>query len=226
MFDSEGTDMTYLLTQITSSKAIPIVSAILGIAFLASCTYGPPKIRAHITNVKAKPDSHLIAVAVEYEEFREATGINTFPSDGTPKVLDQKAKIYLCNAETLEVTRVAFVTPKNTVRIGWQPWIIGWHGDSLFFQISGQKGTAVSDSKTITITYRIDPLGQVLESTAAPGNVVFQANSGPLPQGKFVRISKGYDTIDVRTEGTRSLRTLFRIDAKRAELVAVKESNK
>jgi len=32
MFDSEGTDMTYLLTQITSSKAIPIVSAILGIA--------------------------------------------------------------------------------------------------------------------------------------------------------------------------------------------------
>jgi hypothetical protein len=219
--------MPYPFTQATNSiKALPILAAILGIALLATCSHGPPKIRAHIANVRAKPDSQVIAAAVEYVKFREAKGINAFPNGGIPKVLDQKAKIYLCDAQTLEVTKVASVTPKDTVRLGWQPWILGWLGDSLFFKISGQKGTKRHNSNLNIIIYRIDPDGRVSEIPDAPAGLVFQNNTGPLPQGTFVRISKGYDTIDVRTEKDRNLRTLFRTETEEGELVAVRESNK
>mgnify|MGYP001827345388 CR=1 FL=1 len=208
------------------SKSIRAAVVLLGAALLASCSYGPPKIRADITNARAKPDSHLIAVAVEYEQYREATGINAFPNGGIPKYLDQKAKIYLCNVETLEVRRLASVTPSDIVKLGWQPWVLGWVGDSLFFQISGQKGTKLQETQTNKVVYRIDGNGQVSEVANTPENFVFQQNTGPLPQGSFVRISKGYDTIAVRTERDASLRALFRTDTNEGELVAVGESNK
>ena len=207
------------------SKSIRTAVVLLGAALLLSCSHGPPKIRAHITNARAKPNSHLIAVAVEYQHYREPTGINAFPNGGIPKYLDEKAKIYLCNVDTLEVRRLASATPSDIVKHGWQPWVLGWVGDSLFFQISGQKGTKLYETKN-KVVYRIDGNGQVSEVANTPDNLVFQQDTVPLPKESFVRISNRYDTIAVRTERDASPRTLFRIDTNEGELVAVQESNK
>jgi hypothetical protein len=168
----------------------------------------------------------LIAVAVEYQHYREPTGINAFPNGGIPKYLDEKAKIYLCNVDTLEVRRLASATQSDIVKLVWQPLVLGWVGDSLFFQISGQKGTKPKDVQTNKIVYRIDGNGQVSEVANTPENFEFQQNTGPLPQGPFVRFSKGYDTIEVHTEKNTSLRKLFKTETEEGELVAVRESNK
>jgi len=199
----------------------------LCVALLSSCSYGPPVTRAHVANVRAKPDSHSIAVAVKYQKFREPTGVNSFPNGGIPKILEQKAKIYVCDADTAQVRRVACVTPEESVRLGWAPWILGWIGDTLYFQVTGQPGTTLKDIKSASpIVYSIDADGRVSQQTEAPKSLEFQNNTGPLPQGTFVRISNGHTTIDVRTENTDRLRTLFKTDNKDGELVPIIESNK
>ncbi|MGM0766667.1 MAG: hypothetical protein ACQEV6_01445 [Pseudomonadota bacterium] len=207
-------------------KLIGSAVVLLCATFLASCSYGPPQIRAHITNARAKPDSHWIAVAVEYQHYQEPTGINAFPNGGIPKYLSEKVKIYLCNVETLEVRRLVSATPSDIVKLGWQPWVLGWVGESLYFQISGQKGTKLNETKTNKVVYRIGGDGQDSEVANTPDNLVFQQDTGPIPKGSFVRISNRYDTIAVRTERDASPRTLFKIDINQGELVAIQESNK
>jgi hypothetical protein len=204
-----------------------ILFIILLVGLLSSCSFGPPETRAHITNVRAKPDSHSIAVALKYEKLQEPTGINSFPNGGIPKMLDQKAKIYVCDAETAQVKRVAIITPEERVKIGWKPWILGWLGDSLFFKVSGQAGTSLEDiQNSRPIIYRIDADGRVSKLAETPENLEFQSNTGPLPRSSFVRYSKGYDTIDVRTDKTTELRTRFKTEIKDGELVPVIETNK
>jgi len=199
----------------------------LCVALLSSCSYDSPVTSAHVANVMAKPDSHSIAVAVKYQKFREPTGINRFPNGGRPKILEQTAKIYVCDADTAKVKRVARITPEESVRLGWEPWILGWIGDTLYFQVTGQPGTTLQDIQSANpLVYSIDADGRVSQHTEAPKSLEFQNNTGPLPQGTFVRISKGHNTIDVRTENTERLRTLFKTETKYGELVPVLESNK
>jgi hypothetical protein len=82
----------------------PFLFMALLAGLLLSCSFGPPEIDVSIANVLAKPNSHFIAVALKYVEFREPAGIiNTFPNGGIPKILDQKAKIYICDAESAQV---------------------------------------------------------------------------------------------------------------------------
>ncbi len=218
--------MEYLLRGPDSASHTILRSiTFLCVALLSSCSYGPPLTRAHVANAMAKPDSHSIAVAVKYQKFREPTGVNSFPNGGIPKILDQKAKIYVCNANTAQMKRVACIAPEESVRLAWEPWILGWIGDTLYFQVSGQPGTTLKDIQNARpVVYSIDTDGRVSQETEAPTTLEFQNNTGPLPQGTFVRISKGHDTIDVRTENTDRLRTLFKAEANDGELVPVIDS--
>lgn len=205
----------------------PLVPILIA-GLLSSCSFGPPETRAYISNVRAKPDSQSIAVAVRYEKFRSPTGfINTFPNGGIPKILDQEARIYLCDAETAVVKRIATVTPEKDVQLGWEPWVMGWVGDSLHFKISGQSGTRESDIRhPIPIIYCLDATGRLSMVREAPEALEFQSNTGPLPQHSYVRYTEGHKTIDVRTKNMTEARTLFKIEANGGELVSVSESSK
>jgi hypothetical protein len=87
-------------------------------------------------------------------------------------MLDQKAKIYVCDAETAQVKRVAIIMPEDGVKIGWEPWILGWVGDNLFFKVSGQAGTSLEDIQDSRPTvYRIDADGRVSQLAEAPENL-------------------------------------------------------
>ncbi|OVE76032.1 hypothetical protein BVX97_02530 [bacterium E08(2017)] len=205
------------LTTISSMLAIALAAGLM-----TSCTYGPAQTRSQIHNVRAKPDSHTIAVSVSYSHFRDATGINAFPNGGVPKVLDEEARIYVCDVHTREVRKVAAISPPERVRLGWSPWVLGWVDDSLFFQLSGQSGTSLKDIQNSSpVYYSVTSDGKVTEGVALPENVSFQSNSGPLPEGSFVRISRNSETIGIRTEQMSDLMPTFMIDSTEAELVPV-----
>ncbi len=207
---------------------MPILLIIPSVGLFSSCSFGQPETRAYISNVRAKPESHTIAVALRYERFQNPSGfINTFPNGGIPQILDQKAKIYLCDAETGDIKKAATVSPEKIVQLGWEPWVMGWIGDSLFFKISGQSGTSVKDIRdSKPLIYCIHANGRLLKLKEAPEGLEFQSNTGPMPQGSYVRYSKDHNTIDVRTENRTEAKTLFKIEFNDAELVPVKESNK
>jgi hypothetical protein len=205
-------------------KQLLCLSALLLVAAqLASCSHGPPFERVQLENVRARPNSHLIAVALQYQKLREPTGfINTFPNGGVNKVLDEKAMIYICDIDTLEVNRVVSLSPPEGVRHSWSVWILGWAEGSLYFKLTGQPGTSSKDfHNKRMIVYKYDRDGLLSEAREVPDDIAFQHNSGPLPKGPFVRVSKGHAEIDVMTEKMTQPRTLFRtVNAEKA-LVAV-----
>jgi hypothetical protein len=84
------------------------------------------------------------------------------------------------------VKRVAIIMPEDGVKIGWEPWILGWVGDNLFFKVSGQAGTSLEDIQDSRPTvYRIDADCRVSQLAEAPENLEFQSNTGPLPRSNF-----------------------------------------
>jgi hypothetical protein len=195
--------------------------------FLTSCDYGPPRIYTNIENVRAKPASHIVAVSVKYKQLRDPTGINTFPNGCVSKVLDEKAKIYLCDIDTSEIRKVASLSPPKNMKNSWQPWVLGWANDNLFFKMTGQAGTKLKDFKNLnTIIYQLDLNGKLSEVNEIPEDVTFQSNTGPLPQNKFVRISKGHNKISIKTEELKGWQMMFKTEDTYGELISAIESPK
>lgn len=195
-------------------------------ALLTSCSHGPPFERVQIENVRAKPNSHIIAVAIQYQKLREPTGfINTFPNGGVYKILDEKAMIYICDVDTFEVNRVVSISPPKEVRTSWSVSVLGWVNGNLYFQLYGQSGTSLKDFQNPEeIVYKYEPDGSLSETTGRPDNIAFQHNSGPLPDdGLFVRVSKGHSDIDILTERQPEYRTTFRTVDSESALVAVED---
>lgn len=198
---------------------------LLGIVFClglasASCTYGPAENRMSVENVRAKPGSQIIAVAVKYTRFSQPTGINTFPNGGVDKVLDRKAHIYLCDVATPELKQLAKFSPPKTFTSSWSVWVLGWREDGLYFKLTGHHGTSVEDLKNPAIMYfRVDGEGAVEPLQEIPADIIFQQNSGPLPTGTFARVRHGYTDVEVMTDFTRSWRTILKTDPLHEKLI-------
>ena len=195
---------------------------LIGSALMAACTHGPPYVEARIENVRAKPGAHLFAVSVKVQQLRAPTGINRFPNGGVSKVLDEKAELYVYNLDTHDVKCVASLSPPDSMNTSWQPWILGWVNDTLFVKLTGQAGTTAKDFQTLnTVVYQIDADGDVSEGVDLPKNLLFQNNTGPMPHGIFVRVKKGHQAIEVKTEAIEDWQRRVEIDDQRGELRAV-----
>lgn len=185
-----------------------------------SCTYGPAENRMSVENVRAKPGSHIIAVAVKSTKFRPPTGINTFPNGGVDKVLDRKAIIYLCDVATPELNQLVKISPPKSFTSSWSVWVLGWREDVLYFKLTGHHGTSVEDLKTTAVLFfRVDGEGAVESLQEIPPDIVFQHNSGPLPTVRFVRVRHGYADVDVMTDFSRSWRTILKTDHLQKKLI-------
>ncbi len=194
---------------------------------MTSCVYGPPRIHTNIENIRVQQDSHIIAVSVKYQQLQDPTGINTFPNGGVPRVLSEKANIYLCDVDTLEIKRVASILPPASMKSAWQPWVLGWENGNLFFSLTGRAGTKPKDFQSLnTVIYQVDLNGKLSEVEEIPENIAFQHNTGPFPQGTFVRISKNHNVINVRTEELNGWQAMFKTGSANGELSLVKELNK
>ena len=75
---------------------------------LTGCTYSSPKTSVRIKHMSRKANSYSFAVVLTYRKYQEPTGfINTFPNGGVPKILEESALFYFCNAITKETTFLA-----------------------------------------------------------------------------------------------------------------------
>jgi hypothetical protein len=139
------------------------------------------------------------------------------------KILDEKAKIYLCDIDTLAITKVASISPLNSMKIGWEPWILGWANGRLFFKMTGQAGTKLKDFQNRKkVVYQVGSNNNLSVVKEPPENIAFQHNTGPLPQGVFVRVSKGHNVVDIKTEKISDWQTLLKTENINGELVSAR----
>ena len=117
-------------------KYAPVLAAVV----LVACTYGPTEDHLTVQNVALKPDATLLAVVVKYERYRQATGLAAFPDGGVPRMLEQRADLYVIDLRIrMEVYRGEIPAPPNR-RLAFSPWLVGWAGDHVYFKITGCEG--------------------------------------------------------------------------------------
>ena len=190
------------------------ISAIwlLGLLVLGtvSCTYKDPEILAHIYSKSAKPDSHILAVGTQYIKWQWPSGISAFPNGGIPKVWEQEARIYICDAddpENIEQIVLIFDPKKYSSP---RPKILGWIGQILFFRVDLNGVGEGSAGETFFYQWGIE--GGLAQIPNAPNARDLQSGS---PKDR-VFVEHDHDstqTIAVRTDRNRSWqKDMFRID--------------
>lgn len=183
------------------------------LCFAMACTYRDPEIYSDIENVRAKPGTHLIAVAVKYLKWQWPSGVNAFPNGGVPRVLEQEARIYLGDVNRPgDLKRIVLTfNPKQYPNIA--PWVLGWRGDTVYFQVSDPTSSGEDYQAAPTQYFKWNEAEGLQQIDAVPEGLTFQSNTGPKPAGRFLRYSKGHDTVDVLTELDADWRrNLFELD--------------
>lgn len=152
-------------------RNMPVVLVlVLVLALVVACTYGPPEDRLAVQNVAVKPDGSRVAVVVLFERRRMATGLAAFPDGGRPKMLEQRADVYVLSLPARTVlSRNAFPAPDEHFH-SFRPWASGWEGDTLFVRLSGCPRSADASchgSLRQVSTFAIDPDGRARSDDGA-----------------------------------------------------------
>jgi hypothetical protein len=169
--------------------------AVPAIFMLAACSYGPERTALALGNVVAKPQSHQLAVTLEYWRIREPTGaLNTFPNGGIPKVIHREARVYLCDLDRGTAELVATIPDFGGIPQPKAAWIEGWQADVLYVRLFGyggkpRSGDDLADERRLF--FRITADGGVTEIGALPEGLERGRNSGPAQAPPFLRWSQG-----------------------------------
>lgn len=205
-------------------------SSLLAVAILllASCGYGPPRHSFEINNVVARPQSHQMAVSVDYAKIREPEGfINTFPNGGVPQILVQEARVYVIDLTTTTVHLAATIPDFGGIPMPKAVHIHGWRADALYFSLFGYGGNPwdgddLSDEHRLF--YRILPDNAVEAISVLPLDIDHARNSGPTDSPPFLRFSRGHRDIEIAvdqpiSESDELLRVLFDEDTGKVKLL-------
>ena len=149
---------------------------------VTACTYGPPMDHLSVQNVAIKPDGSRLAVAVKFERYRNPTGLAAFPDGGVPKVLEQRADVYVVSLPQGTVLSRLEVPAPEANRVSFKPWLMGWEGDRVFLRITGcpgQPGDECYGPLIRATVYSVGPDGRV-QPDAAPksASLVSTINEG------------------------------------------------
>ena len=147
-----------------------------------ACTYGPAEDHVTVQNVSLKPDATLLAVIVKYERYRQATGLAAFPDGGVPLTLEQRANLYVIDLRSRsELYRGELPAPKNR-RLSFNPWLVGWASDLVYFKITGCEGSPGSECYgplVGTSLFTLSPVGQITPVVALPSLVLIGTLNNP-----------------------------------------------
>ena len=102
-----------------------------------ACTYGEPEVHVSVQNVALSADGELLAAVVKYQRYRLPTGLATFPDGGRPKVLKQRADLYVVDLASRAVVFHGSVPAPESRRLSFSPWLVGWVGHRTYFKITG-----------------------------------------------------------------------------------------
>jgi hypothetical protein len=135
----------------------------------SSCTYGDPTAHARVQNVALSADGKYLAAVVSYERYQPATGLAAFPDGGVPRVLEQRADVYVVELGSRSIVFEGSVPAPKNRQVSFTPWLIGWNAHDVYFQITGCPGAPGSEcfgslmGKSI---YSVRPGGRIEVSTA------------------------------------------------------------
>lgn len=199
--------------------------AFVSIALIPACTYGPVREVTRIENADERFNTHTFAVALNWQRFRDPTGLSQFPDGGTRLVLDQAALFYVCDADSSSARLLARIPRPREMEVGFSPWIVGWGNDCVYAKLTGQRYSA----RRGTVgglnlwLYRIGLDGSHARITALPDSVRLGTETGIYLPGEttFLRVGTATDSIDVTLEpGVR--RRAFGVDQARGALEPVR----
>lgn len=201
--------------------AIAGVRAAAGAALLtlASCSYGPVVAHHRFANAMPEPGGHRLAVIVLTTESREPKGfLAQFPDGGRAKILSERMKLWLCDADRGTAARLATLPRPADVQSGFTAWIVGWDppGESagVYVEVSGRRG-ATSDTPLLHWLLRVgvDPVpGRSEALTFLPNEAARPPGPGPLRGGRELQVSHGADSIAVRADTRPDFAPMFRLD--------------
>ena len=111
----------------------------------------------HLENLAREPESLRFAVAVRHTVYREATGLNTFPTGGRERVLERRAILYLVDMGDDRIMRLAEMTPPQGLRTGFRAHVDGWRDGAVFFTLTGCPGPECYGDLNQARHYRVAP---------------------------------------------------------------------
>lgn len=158
---------------------------------LSACTYGPAEDRVKVNNVALKPDGSLAAVVVRYERSRPATGLSAFPDGGTSRVLLQRVDFYVVSVDKRALLYRSELTPHPGQRVAFEPWLLGWAGETVYLQIQGCPGTPGDECHgplRTTSLYSWVPGAALADATTRP--VVILTSRINHPPSGFLEITR------------------------------------
>lgn len=164
------------------------------------CTYGPTDDLVAVQNVALRSDGRVLAAIVKYERSRSATGLAAFPDGGVPRVLEQRADLYIFDLETKSMLFQGSIPAPLNRRVSFSPWLIGWANDRVYFQITGCSGSPGSECHGPLFGTSIFTLSQdgTIVASAAPASITLQ--STVFDATKFVSVGKESYGVSVRYE--------------------------
>lgn len=184
--------------------ALKLLTSLVGFTvfvLVSGCSYAQQEERASIENVAVRPETTQFSVAVSYEKFRPATGINAFPNGGIPQYLEKTAIVYLVDVSTDEIVEIARIEAPEELQTSFNIHLMGWKRNRLYAQLSGCPG---SECYGDLIQYRYYELGAGVE----PRRIVDKPEDiervpGMLSRSPeevtYMRVSAGSQVISIRT---------------------------
>lgn len=162
------------------------------------CTYGPAEDLVLVQNVALRSDGRVLAAIVKFERSRPATGLAAFPDGGVPRLLEQRADLYIFDLETKTMLFQRSIAAPANRRVSFNPWLIGWANDRVYFKITGCSGSPGSECYGPLVGTSVFTLSQdgAIVASAAPASVTLQ--SKVFDATKFVSVGTESYGVSVR----------------------------
>jgi hypothetical protein len=169
---------------------------------LTGCTYGPVQERASVWVTEPRFNTRTFAVALEWERYRNPTGLSQFPDGGSPLSLREEARFFVCDLDSRSVRLLAAFPKTKEMESGFQGWIEGWDGDAVYVTLTGRRYSwregAVGPVNRVR--YRLSLDGSRTRVESAPPTVHREPMTGTSLPGEttFLRVGTYRSTITVR----------------------------
>ncbi|TVS01792.1 MAG: hypothetical protein EA413_13660, partial [Cyanobium sp. PLM2.Bin73] len=138
--------------------------------------------QVRVQNVALSSDGRFLAAVVKYQKIQPPTGLAAFPDGGIPRLLEQRADLYVVDLPAQSIVFEGTVVAPANRSLAFSPWLVGWAGDRLYLQITGCPPSPGSErhgelvGKTF---YALQPGGTIEGVSAADGAVLRSSINTP-----------------------------------------------
>jgi len=199
-----------------------LVGALVLVAFIPACTYGPAQEHTRVENVDERFNTHTFAAALNWQRFRPPTGLSQFPDGGSRLVLGEAALFYVCDVDSASARLLARIPRPKEMESGFAPWIVGWGNDCVYAKLTGRRHSwrrgAIGDLNLWL--YKIGLDGSCSRVQALPDSVRLGVQTGIYLPGEttFLRVGAAHDGIEVLLEPGGPRTRLFAVNQARGTL--------